>query len=158
MSKHLHRFASSRGAVVVALPFHLDEFISDWAGLRTPMRKSVPDDFSRDEWAYLMNFLSPEQLQRPFCEAFGSPATTERTIISLARPRGTVGVWFPNNVSLLGPLILILLSLTGNRLLLKGGSRSNDLAGAFLNFALQHLENGTLRDFLLFALPERTVR
>ena len=64
------------------------------------------------------------------------------------RPRGVVAVWLPNNVSLLGPLTLILLSLTGNRLRLKGGSRSQDLTGIFLAFARRHLGEGPLRAYL----------
>ena len=74
MCKHLHRFSSFRGAVVVSLPFDLDELIGAWSGLRSSMRKAVPNEFSRDEWAYLINFLSPEQLKRPYYEAFGAPA------------------------------------------------------------------------------------
>jgi hypothetical protein len=148
MCKHLHRFSSFRGAVVVSLPFDLDELIGAWSGLRSSMRKAVPNEFSRDEWAYLINFLSPEQLKRPYYEAFGAPADADGKVSGLARPRGTVAVWLPNNVSLLGPLTLILLTLTGNRLLLKGGSRSDDLTGAFLNFCRAHLTDGTLQELL----------
>jgi hypothetical protein len=121
--------------------------IEDWAGLRSAMRKHVPEEFSRDEWAYLMAFLAPENLRAPFVAAFGT-AADQSSASRLARPRGAVGVWLPNNVSLLGPLTLILLSLTGNRLLLKGGSRGTDLAGPFLDFARRWAPDGALRSYL----------
>jgi hypothetical protein len=148
MYDHLHFFESEGGATAVALPFLLDEIIEAWEGLRKSMRKMVPDAFSRDEWAYLMTFLSPENLRAPFLYAFGKPHPGGAVVTRLARPRGVVAVWLPNNVSLLGPLTLVLLSLTGNRILLKGGSRGEDLAGAFLSFALAHLDCGGLRDYL----------
>jgi hypothetical protein len=153
MYEHLLWFSDARGSSVVALPFELEELIAGWASLRSAMRKTVPDAFSRDEWAYLLNFLSPDQLRRPYHEAFGAPAPSGGKARSLARPRGTVAVWLPNNVSLLGPLTLILLTITGNRILLKGGSRGDDLTGALLNFALAHLTDGALRCVL-----ERQVR
>jgi hypothetical protein len=145
---HLHFFESDGGATAVALPFPLDEIIEGWESLRKAMRKTVPDAFSRDEWAYLMTFLSPENLRAPFLHAFGKPLPGAGPVARLARPRGVVAVWLPNNVSLLGPLTLVLLTLTGNRILLKGGSRGDDLAGAFLAFALRHLDVGALGNYL----------
>ena len=59
-----------------------------------------------------------------------------------ARPRGAVGLWLPNNVSLLGPLMLIVVSLSGNPLCMKAGSRSEDLTGVFLEFARNHSGDG----------------
>jgi hypothetical protein len=94
-----------------------------------------------------MAFLAPENLWGPFYESFGKPAAVGTTT-RLVRPRGVVAVWLPNNVSLLGPLTLILLTLTGNKILLKGGSRAEDLTGAFLDFARRHLGEGPLRDYL----------
>ena len=52
MYEHLSWFSDARGASVVALPFELEELIAGWSGLRSAMRKTVPDAFSRDEWAY----------------------------------------------------------------------------------------------------------
>jgi len=115
------------------------EFISAWARLRNTMRKGPPPGFRREEWAYLIEFLSPENLSLPF----QSMEPRYRY-----RPRGLVGVWLPNNVSLLGPLNLILLSLTGNRLTFKTGSAGGDLTSAFLQFALDAMEAGPLRDWL----------
>jgi hypothetical protein len=52
-------------------------------------------------------------------------------------------------VSLLGPLTIALLALTGNRLLLKGSSNAEDLTGAFLSFAREELPpDGALRTHL----------
>src|SRR5579862_8505088 len=131
MCDGLSFFESASGRTALALPFSQPQIVAEWGALRSAMRKTVPGEFSRDEWAYLMTFLSPENLHAPFLEAFGRPATGGR-VSRLARPRGVVAVWLPNNVSLLGPLTLALLSLTGNRILLKGGSHSQDLTGAFL--------------------------
>jgi len=147
MCDSLAFFESVFGRTALALPFSQPQVVAEWGALRGAMRKTVPGEFRRDEWAYLMVFLAPENLHAPFLEAFGQPV--EGGCPSrLARPRGTVAVWLPNNVSLLGPLTLILLSLTGNRILLKGGSRSQDLTGAFLAFARQHLPAGPLRAHL----------
>ncbi len=96
--------------------------------------------FTRDEWAYLITFLDSQNLQQPFTLSFGTrvaqPATT--SIKRCARPRGPVAIWLPNNISLLGPLTLILLLLTGNSIRLKGGSTSEDLTGAFLSYVREH--------------------
>ena len=54
-----------------------------------------------------------------------------------------MAVWLPNNVSLLGPLVMILLSLTGNRLRFKAGSRSEDLCGALIDFVAS-IESATI--------------
>jgi hypothetical protein len=147
MCDSLAFFESTFGRTALSLPFSLPQVITEWGALRGAMRKAVPAEFSRDEWAYLMTFLAPENLHAPFLEAFGKPVDGGRPS-RLARPRGAVAVWLPNNVSLLGPLTLILLSLTGNRILLKGGSRSDDLTGAFLAFAREHLAEGALRSCL----------
>jgi len=148
MCSRLHWFSRSQHLSVVALPFNLPELIADWDSLRSAMRRTTPDAFQRDEWAYLMSFLSPEQLMAPYREAFGSPIEAGGRATRLARPLGTVAVWLPNNVSLLGPLTLVLLTLTGNRMLFKTGSRSDDLTSAFLGFALAQLQAGPLRDIL----------
>lgn len=147
MCDSLAFFESVFGRTALALPFSQPQVVAEWGALRGAMRKTVPGEFSRDEWAYLMVFLAPENLHAPFLEAFGQPV--EGGCPSrLARPRGTVAVWLPNNVSLLGPLTLILLTLTGNRILLKAGSRSDDLTGAFLAFAREHLPACPLRSHL----------
>jgi len=148
MSEHLAWFEDARGTACVALPFELEEVLADWSALRSRMARELPDAFQRDEWAYLLSFLERGNLLGAFVQGFGAP-TDERTGVRLlARPRGPVAIWLPNNVSLLGPLALVLLSLTGNELLLKGGSQSQDLTGAFLAFATQHLAPGALKRHL----------
>ena len=140
-------FESARGVTALALPIPPQQTIDGWSNLRHAMRRNVPDEFRRDEWAYLMTFLGQENLNAPFVEAFGRPVHEGRPS-RLVRPRGVVAVWLPNNVSLLGPLTIVLLTLTGNRILIKGGSRSQDLAGAFLDFARRHLADGALGNWL----------
>jgi hypothetical protein len=113
------------------------------------MARKLAPEFDRDEWAYLMSFLDSDNLARVFEMSFGSRTDSITTKIDiLVRPRGPVAIWLPNNVSLLGPLTLILMSLTGNRILIKGGSQSEDLTGAFLDFAREHLADGYLKGFL----------
>jgi len=147
MCEPLSFFESASGCTALALPFLERQIVAEWGALRGAMRRTVPTGFSRDEWAYLMAFLAPENLHAPFVEAFGQPVEGGRPS-RLVRPRGVVAVWLPNNVSLLGPLTLILLTLTGNRILLKAGSRSDDLTGAFLAFAREHLPACPLRSHL----------
>ncbi len=140
-------FASARGLVAVELPFALDDVIASWAGLRRVMARLRPDAFERDEWAYLISFLDADNLRLPFRSAFGEPREAGAPAW-VARPGGPVAVWLPNNVSLLGPLILVLLSLTGCPLRCKAGSRAKNLSGAFLDFVLAHLPSGPLRAHL----------
>ena len=113
------------------------------------MVRRIPEEFSRDEWAYMISFVDAENLMRPFRETFGRlSAAAESPCDRLARPRGPVAVWLPSNVSLLGPLTMVLLSLTGNSLRLKASSRGNDLTAAFLEFARASRIPGPLSDYL----------
>jgi hypothetical protein len=146
----LHRFRGARGDVAVALPFALDAVLADVAALRRRMVRRRPDVFRREEWAYLLQFLGHDTLTAPFEDAFGArvPDGAGGPVALLARPRGTVSVWLPGNVSLLGPLTVVLLALTANRLLLKGSSNAEDLTGAFLAFAREELPDGPLRAHL----------
>lgn len=133
----------------MALPFALEDFIREWENLRPLMTRHIPPEFSRDEWAYLIAFLERDNLLDAFEVTFGESVEFPRTpVLTLARPRGQIAVWLPNNVSMLGPLILILLSLTGNPIRLKGGTKSEDLTGAFLKFATSHVTSGNLGKFL----------
>lgn len=146
MSDHLSYFESSAGTIAVALPFDYRQAIADWASLRKAMVRRVPDEFTRDEWAYLVTFLETDNLLRPFRYSFGEPASKPSGLPQLLyRPRGPIAVWLPNNVSLLGPLTLVLLSLTGQPMRLKLGSSVDDLAGAFLRYAVANLPAGELR-------------
>jgi hypothetical protein len=75
-------------------------------------------------------------------------AAPDQTPGLLYRPRGPIAVWLPNNVSLLGPLSLILLSLTGQSIHLKLGSSAQDLTGAFLQYALANLPERQFKEYL----------
>ncbi len=142
-------FRTPTHSVVLALPFHLEEIIESWSRLRFPMAKMCPDAFSRDEWAYLTSFLDREHLWQVVQEAIGlREEQPSGTIRLLLRPRGRVAVWLPNNVTLLGPLLLVLLSLTGNEFQLKVGSHCADLTGAFLHFALGHQRDDAVGSYL----------
>ena len=131
------------------LPFRLDGALEDWAALRSAMVKQKPGAFTRDEWAYLIGFLDRGSLDGVFREAFGEREPVEGgPPHAVASPGGPVALWLPNNVSLLGPLTLILMSLTGNAVRIKAGSRADDLTRLFLDYATTHLRPGELRDHL----------
>lgn len=149
MSDHISFFQAAQGLVAVALPFDYRQAVEDWYTLRSHMVQQIPAEFTRDEWAYLVTFLERDNLMRPFLTSFGSVVNDAReTPGVLYRPRGPIAVWLPNNVSLLGPLTLVLLSLTGQPMRLKLGSSADDLAGAFLGYAASNLPAGDLRDYL----------
>jgi hypothetical protein len=149
MYDHLHFFQLNEQVTAVALPFEVESVIADWHNLRKIMIREIPAEFTRDEWAYLVSFLSKENLNQPIKSTFGNPITpTNRSVSYLARPRGNIGLWLPNNVSLLGPLMLVLLSLSGNPIRMKAGSQSENLTGVFLNFALQNLQDCQLKTFI----------
>jgi hypothetical protein len=114
------------------------------------MLKHVPAEFTRDEWAYIVGFLSKESLLDPFGRCFGARLSEEDVEVPtyIARPVSDVAVWLPNNVSLLGPLMLILLSLSGTRVRMKAGSRTTDLTGEFLEFVKRYCPDGALRNYL----------
>jgi hypothetical protein len=116
----------------VVLPFDLHPTIDAWSSVQRSMTRERPDAFTRDEWAYLVAFTGADNLLSVFKSVFGVPATGP--IDRLARPRGGIAIWLPNNVSLLGPLTIILASLTGNAIRVKAGSRADDLATAFVRY------------------------
>jgi hypothetical protein len=138
MSEAAHAFDAAHGRTLVLLPRPLDATIEAFTRLRRTMIRTRPDAFTRDEWAYLIVFLEEANLRAPFVAAFGTATESRGGYARVARPRGHVAVWLPNNVSLLGPLTLILLSLTGNRVCVKAGSRADDLATAFVQWARAH--------------------
>ncbi len=141
-------FSAGGRHTLLLLPFDLDRAISDWAELRRSMVARKPETFTRAEWAYLISFLDPEALERVFVETFGDRNSTAGTAREVARPGGTVAVWLPNNVSLLGSLTLVLVSLTGNPLLVKSGSRGDDLTRLFLDYARENLPDGEIKKHL----------
>ncbi len=170
MSKQcvLHHFGHDANTVV-ALPFLLPERIAELSGLRKKMIRNKPSEFSREEWAYLIQFLSEESLWRVVESTFGkySPAELANRVSGkqrkLYRPRGQVGVWLPGNVSMLGPLTLVLSLLSGNRVALKASSGSTvyskNLCGVFLNYILSQASSGLrqwCRDMLSVQVFDRT--
>jgi len=149
MSERLQFFEAPSGPCALALRFDIEDWIAQWQGLRSAMVRGVPAGFERDEWAYLVTFLEAENLRRPFTWAFGRPCSASRRPTLLARPREPVAVWLPSNVSLLGPLVLVLLSLTGACVELKAAAEAEDLAGAFLAYCREQLGAGSLREHLV---------
>ena len=148
-TKQLHYFQREGRCTAVALPFSLETVVRDWSKLRFRMARELPEAFSREEWAYLITFLEAGSLQAVYTHNLGSPVTAAMAQVNtLARPRGPIAIWLPNNVSLLGPLVVVLLSLTGNPIRLKGGSQSENLTGVFLEYARQHLSPGPLQTYL----------
>jgi len=149
MSSTMHIYRSPGGCSAVYLPFVLNEVIEDWSRLRAIMARKVPEAYTRDEWAYLITFLDQANLRRPFEQSFGEPVETgAEGVVGVIRRRGNIGIWLPGNVSLLGPLTMILLSLTGSRIRMKGATDAEDLTGAFLDFARSHLPEGALLKYL----------
>lgn len=141
---------SERRQFVHSGAFDPSELARGWDSLRSLMIRRQPSDFSREEWAYLIGFMGRSRLENVIGEGFGSLPRTRPGggPYCLLRPRGEVALWLPNNVSLLGPLTLILVSLSGNRITAKGGSRGDDLTKPFIDFALEHLGEGPLKDYL----------
>lgn len=147
MSDVLHYFSSHGKNIAVVLPFQKEEAIQAWTDLMVSMVRQCPEEFTRDEWAYLTAFLDSQNLNLTFAQAFGR--SVESCIVAtLYQPRGPIAMWLPNNVSLLGPLSLVLLSLTGQTLLLKGGSGSKNLTDIFLQYAIDNLKPGALQSYL----------
>src|ERR1022692_936035 len=99
---HLHRFAAPSGGDAVLLPFPLDDLLADWQSLRPRMIRSLNPDFSRVEWAYLIQFIDKSSLGAIYTDTFGQPADVAPRRLHL--PRRRIAVWLPNNVSLLGLL------------------------------------------------------
>jgi hypothetical protein len=120
---------------------HSTSFVTQWDSLRVRMARTVPVEFTRDEWAYLITFVAREHLE----EALKKSLCGEK---SLFRPRGPIAIWLPSNVSLLGPLVLTLASLSGSPMRVKVGSKSNDLCTAFVQYAIDNFGDGPLRDYL----------
>jgi len=151
------RFVAGERRTLVLLPFNLDRLLDDWTALRSQMSRRKPDPFTRDEWAYLIGFLDRDHLEHAFRQAFGErESETRDPVHAVALPGGPVAVWLPNNVSLLGPLVLILISTTGNPVWIKSGSRGDDLTKAFLDYAVANLPEGSLREQLTTAVVAET--
>lgn len=146
----LHWFSNGPASSAVSLPFSIHDRISEWQKLRKTMLKSKPEAFTRDDWAYLISFLDSKNLFSVFQDSFGLSLDSPPQIIDrgyFLRPKGCVALWLPNNVSMLGPLTMILVSLSGNRQLIKAGSSANDLASAFYQFIFDHHKDPSLQTY-----------
>jgi hypothetical protein len=150
MSNFLHYFKLGSGINCISLPFNLNDAIACLSAIRSPMSREIPQEFTRDEWAYLIWFLEECNLRSFFKDVFGSEVTgyDHGGISLLLRPRGAIGMWLPNNVSLLGPLLLVMVFLTGNTIRIKTGSRSNNLVSPFFSYILSHIDNPFLKSLL----------
>lgn len=146
MSESLRFFRQGKQALAIALPFDLDALIGDWQTVRPQMIRSVPSGYSRDEWAYLIAFVERKHLWSVYEHSFGEPVSAV-SIDALIRPRAHASVWLPSNVSLLGPLTLILLSLAGIPASFKASTRGTDLTATFLDFLKGAAPEGPLRRY-----------
>lgn len=143
--------AAGPGAALMFLPPARPAAMADlYAELFRRMARERPAPlFRRAEWAYLAAFLQPERLRAMLDAEFG-PALApgqEQPLARVLRPRRQVAAWLPNNASLLGPLLAILVSLAGCGLRMKAGSGAPNLAGAFRHYVLERLPPGPLRDW-----------
>jgi len=150
MSEQLARYRSGDAVTVVSLPHDAAEVAADWAALRSRMIVDMPPQFTRDEWAYLIAFLEARQLEAPFRDAWGEREdASSGPVRRFVQPRDRIAVWLPNNVSLLGPLTLALLSLPGPAMRFKAGSKSENLTRLFIEYARDRLRDGPLRRWLV---------
>jgi hypothetical protein len=136
----------------VYLATHGEALLNAWRDIALAMSKTLPPEFSRNEWAYLIQFAGSSTL-RPLLEsAFGPMTASMDARRAHARvafvPRRSCVVWLPNNVTLLGPLTVILLSLTGIPTTIKVGNRSDDLTSLWIEWLRQHCTDGAISDWL----------
>ena len=145
----LTNFKRNDYVTTVILPFKVEDIIDNWASLRKVMVKKRAEVFTREEWAYLIYFLEISNLKAPFEYCFGKFYTDEiEQIQCCVKPRRTISIWLPNNVSLLGPLILILTSLSGSTIKMKAGSNSKNLTHEFYQFVLNEKRLNPLTNYL----------
>jgi len=147
MSDVLHEVRDGNEVYRLVLPFSLPEMIDAWDSLRSTMTKRMAPEFTRNEWAYLIGFTADRALWSMIHQSVGivgEGKTSGVTIRRILRPRGPVALWLPNNVSLLGPLMMIMVSLTGNSLRIKKGSHAADLAGAFHEYIVKNSKDTVL--------------
>ena len=151
MSEFLQAFGSGNTYAIVRLPHAIDDIIADWGRVRENMLRTRHEGFSRDEWAYLISFLDAKNLIRPFEFSFGKHVSLGEAAAdryTLYRLRGRIAVWLPGNVSLLGPLMLVLVSLTGADLRMKASSRGANLTAEFADYVKNILIDGVLLTYL----------
>ncbi|CAN7244765.1 acyl-CoA reductase [Massilia sp. LjRoot122] len=155
MSKFIWLKRSGKSAAI-ALPHDHAEMLASWSGVRSRMVRFIHPDFSRSEWAYLISFIDPHALARVFADSFGEAVPGPIDVEALLTPNEKVALWLPNNVSLLGPLTVILLSLTGCKLRVKAGSRSRDLCTSLVAWLRDHVASGPLKTWLQESVEVRS--
>ncbi|HYB96120.1 MAG TPA: acyl-CoA reductase [Vicinamibacterales bacterium] len=128
------------GGSALALAYDLEARLSEWEAVRVKMARAVADGFTRDEWAYLVQFVSRANLLAAFEQSIGprGPGPIATTL----RPRSPIAVWLPNNVSALGPLVLVLASMTGGVIRVKSGSQSANLCRVFVDYLRANASGG----------------
>jgi hypothetical protein len=146
MYKHYIKYNSQPSLLM--LPYNIPSVIEDWTSLRKAMIFSMPEQFTRNEWAYLISFLDLQNLHRIYRALGEMTDNPEKETKYFIRPKGVISLWLPNNISMLGPLTLIILSMSGNVVRIKTGSKSQDLVTAFIHFVNEHLNDGELKEYL----------
>ncbi len=148
MFNALQFLSSEKGdSLALALPFGLVDMCRDWEDLRMKMIRDRPEDFSREEWAFLIHYVASCELMKAFLRWGNLVEEVKGPVTGLLRPAGKIAIWLPNNVTLLGPLLLASISLTGNQVFAKAGTRSVNLTESFRQFCLDNLSDGPLRFF-----------
>lgn len=137
------RFIASFGLTRIVLARPLDAVLDGFDTLRRRMARRMPPAFTRDDWAYLIRFTDPGELQRVLSQTFDRSAGPRLFF----RPRSPVAVWLPSTTTLLGPLVLVLSSLGGARAFVKPSSRGTDLTTPFVAFARTELAGTALGDY-----------
>jgi hypothetical protein len=129
-----------------------EALLTAWRDVALTMSKTHPGEFSRNEWAYLIHFAGSSTLRPVLESTFGPMQPQSDNRSSPARyayiPRGECVVWLPNNVTLLGPLTVILLSLSGIRTTIKVGNRSDDLTTLWIDWLRQNCTSSRLSRWL----------
>ena len=122
--------------------------MEDWDKIRKIMLKKPPPEFTRDELAYLVNFISKRELMEIYISTFGDLTQTSRNGHRIIKPIGNVSLWSPNNVSLLAPLTMVLVSISGNKLRIKLGSKGADLCTPLIDWIKENSKPGPLVEWM----------
>lgn len=147
MFDNVINFKSNNQSRSVILPFSLAFRLNDYSDLQKSMIRNRDPNFSRSEWAYLINFISKSNLKSIFVKTFGEITDIDINNGLYYSPFTHISVWLPNNVSLLGPLTVAMLSLIGARVEVKVGSRSLDLVSKLRDFIVTHQPESKLANW-----------
>lgn len=145
--RHRRHFQQGAQTVSIDLPHDLDALLESWGQLRRKMISSVLPGFTRTEWAYLIEFADPAKLLATFVDAFGNCTADSVHAQRLLVPLRSIALWLPNNVNLLGPLTLVLLSLLGAEVRTKTGSRHRDPCADLIRWLGKECPTGPLKEW-----------